>query len=91
MSEVLTEFGYQVRNARTRLGWTLETLSREALANPARKGYVSEIENGKRRISSRTVGKFARVLHLPESAKSTSLPVNSSGASGRSRDRRFRP
>ena len=78
MSEVFKEFGYQVRNARTRLGWTLETLSREALANPARKGYVSEIENGKRRISSRTVGNLARVLHLPESVTAPMLRQASS-------------
>lgn len=65
--EGLREFGYHVRNARIRRGWTLEDLAREALANPERKGYVSQIENGKRPLSARTIGNLARVLDLPES------------------------
>lgn len=65
--EGLREFGYHVRNARIRKGWTLEDLAREALANPERKGYVSQIENGRRPLSARTIGNLARVLDLPES------------------------
>ena len=66
MSDVLAEFGYRVRDARIRKGWKLEDVAREAFANPDRKGYVSQIENGKIRISPRTVGNLARVLDLPE-------------------------
>lgn len=66
MSDALAEFGYRVRDARIRKGWTLETLAQHALENPDRKGYVSQIENGKIRISPRTVGNLARVLDLPE-------------------------
>jgi transcriptional regulator with XRE-family HTH domain len=65
MSDVLAEFGYQVREARTRKGWKLEDVARQAFANPDRKGYVSQIENGKITISPRTVGNLARVLDLP--------------------------
>ena len=64
-SEGLKEFGYQVRNARIRKGWTLEQLAREALNNPERKGYLSQIENGQRPLSARTIGNLARVLDLP--------------------------
>ena len=73
MSEVLAEFGYRVREARTRKGWLLEDVARQAFANPDRKGYVSQIENGKIRISPRTVGNLARVLNLPESVTAPML------------------
>ncbi len=46
MSDPLAEFGYRVRDARTRKGWLLEDFARESFANPDRKGYVSQIENG---------------------------------------------
>jgi len=65
--EILAEFGYQVGSARSRTGWTLETLAELAFENGDRKGCVSAIENGKRRISARTVGNLARVLELPVS------------------------
>jgi tetratricopeptide (TPR) repeat protein len=65
--EGLREFGYKVRDARTRKGWTLEALAQAALENPERKGYLSQIENGKRPLSARTIGNLARVLDLPES------------------------
>lgn len=63
--EGLKEFGNHVREARVRKGWTLETLAREALSNPDRKGYVSQVENGKRPLSALTIGNLARVLDLP--------------------------
>lgn len=64
-SEGLREFGNHVREARVRRGWTLETLAEAALNNPERKGYVSQIENGKRPLSALTIGNLARVLDLP--------------------------
>ncbi|NOX42002.1 MAG: helix-turn-helix transcriptional regulator, partial [Alphaproteobacteria bacterium] len=66
-SDLLRTFGKHVRDARVRLGWTLETLAETALANPDRKGYLSQIENGKRPISALTIGNLARVLDLPTS------------------------
>jgi transcriptional regulator with XRE-family HTH domain len=63
--EGLREFGSHVREARVRKGWTLEILAEVALNNPDRKGYVSQIENGKRPLSALTVGNLARVLDLP--------------------------
>ncbi len=63
----LREFGNHVREARVRKGWTLEALAQTALNNPERKGYVSQIENGKRPLSALTIGNLARVLDLPES------------------------
>ena len=64
--EGLREFGYRVREARIRKGWTLEALAREALNNEERKGYVSQIENGRRNLAPMTIGNLARVLGLPE-------------------------
>jgi transcriptional regulator with XRE-family HTH domain len=63
--EGLKEFGNHVREARVRKGWTLEALAGAALNNPDRKGYVSQIENGKRPLSALTIGNLARVLNLP--------------------------
>lgn len=63
--EGLIAFGNHVREARVLKGWTLEALAQAALNNPDRKGYVSQIENGKRPLSARTIGNLARVLDLP--------------------------
>ncbi|MBL9054327.1 MAG: hypothetical protein JNN02_11415, partial [Tabrizicola sp.] len=64
--EALKEFGYQVRNARIREKLTLEALALAALDNAARKGYVSQVEQGKRPLSAMTIGRFAAALKLPE-------------------------
>jgi transcriptional regulator with XRE-family HTH domain len=65
-STALEEFGYAVRKARLDLGWTLEELAEDALENGARKGYVGQIEKGKRNLSPETIDKFDQALTLPD-------------------------
>ncbi|WP_299878396.1 helix-turn-helix transcriptional regulator [uncultured Sulfitobacter sp.] len=66
-SDDLKAFGAQVRAARSAAGWTLAQLAEEAFRNPDRKGYVSQIEHGRKQITALTVGKLAEALDLPES------------------------
>lgn len=66
-SDVLKAFGAQVRAARSAAGWTLAQLAKEAFGNAERKGYVSQIEHGRKQITALTVGKLAEALDLPES------------------------
>jgi transcriptional regulator with XRE-family HTH domain len=65
-STALEEFGYAVRKARLDLGWTLEELAEDALENGARKGYVGQIEKGKRSLSPETIDKFDQALTHPD-------------------------
>lgn len=64
--EALKEFGYHVRNARIREKLTLEALALAALDNGSRKGYLSQVEQGKRPLSAMTIGRLATALNLPE-------------------------
>jgi tetratricopeptide (TPR) repeat protein len=83
----LTAFGLQVRAARVLKGWTLSQLADEAFGNEDRKGYVSEIEHGKRHISSSTVGKLSKALNLSGDVINPlliELSQNSTGAGRRS-------
>jgi len=54
-------FGKNVRSARIDKGWTQEQLAFEA---GVKRGYVSEIENGKRNPSLDVVEKIADALGL---------------------------
>jgi len=65
MSDVLVQFGLRVRQARTAKLWTLTQLAHEAFGNQDRKGYVSQIENGRKPITPLTVAKLAKALDLP--------------------------
>jgi transcriptional regulator with XRE-family HTH domain len=58
------KFGLLVRERRTARGLSLEALAAEALGNLTRKGYVSEMENGRKRISPDTAKKIARALDI---------------------------
>jgi len=51
MNEALRTFGLAVRAARVAAGMTLAQLAEAAFDNPDRKGYVSQIENGKKQIN----------------------------------------
>ncbi len=62
----LQRFGSEVRKARTAKGWTLTQLAHEAFGNQDRKGFVSQIENGKRKLSALTIQKLHSVLSLPQ-------------------------
>lgn len=66
------EFGKLVRKRRETLGWSQEALAAEAFSNSMRKGYVSQIENGKiPNITGETVKNIARALKLgPENIPS---------------------
>ena len=64
----LETFGAAVKTARVEKGWTLEALAAEALGNPDRKGYCSQVEKGKRNLTEGTIRNFARALDLPDSA-----------------------
>ncbi|MFT5797911.1 MAG: transcriptional regulator with XRE-family HTH domain [Candidatus Azotimanducaceae bacterium] len=66
-STALEEFGYEVKQARLGFGWNLEKLATEVLGNGARKGYVGQIEKGKRNLSPETIDKFDQVLDLSDS------------------------
>lgn len=70
-SDTLIAFGAAVRKARVALGLTLADVAHEALGNRDRKGYVSDIENGKRSISPLTAGKLAEALDLPDDVTNT--------------------
>lgn len=62
LSMTLSElFGKNVRSARIDKGWTQEQLAFEA---GVKRGYVSEIENGKRNPSLDVVEKIADALGL---------------------------
>ena len=63
-SDTLRAFGVAVRKARVALGLTLADVAHDAFGNRDRKGYLSEIENGKRSISPLTAGKLAEALDL---------------------------
>ena len=65
ISPALAVFGKAVKTARTDRSWTLSTLAHEALGNAARKGYVSQVEKGTRKLSEGTIRNFARALDLP--------------------------
>jgi transcriptional regulator with XRE-family HTH domain len=65
-STALEEAGYAVRKARLDLGWNMETLAEEALGNGARKGYVGQVEKGKKNLSAETIDKFDQALSLPD-------------------------
>ncbi|SLN26079.1 Exodeoxyribonuclease 7 small subunit [Roseovarius albus] len=63
--EVLSAFGTAVERARSLKGWTLDQLSGE-MDGTSGKSFLSAIENGKRSISTRTVGRLIKALDLDE-------------------------
>ncbi|WP_373635253.1 hypothetical protein [Yoonia sp. SS1-5] len=65
-SDALKAFGAAVRKSRVEAGWTLSTLAEEAFGNSDRKGFVSQIERGKRPITPLTAGKLAEALALKD-------------------------
>lgn len=65
-SNAWEDLGFAIRKARLDLCWTLEQLAEEALNNGARKGYVGEVEKGKRNLSPETIDKFDQALDLPK-------------------------
>ena len=67
-SDALKAFGAAVRKARVEAGLTLSQLADEAFGNSDRKGFVSQIELGKRKITPLTAGKLAEALALPDQA-----------------------
>jgi len=63
----LAEFGKLVRARRTEKGLSQEALAAAALGNPDRKGYISQLENGKLpNITALTLQKIARALDIPQ-------------------------
>ena len=64
--QTLKTFGLAVRKARTAKNMTLESLAHEAFGNLDRKGFVSQIENGKRPVSSLTARRLVDALELSE-------------------------
>ena len=65
-SDALKTFGAAVRKARVDAGWTLSELAHQAFGNSDRKGFVSQIELGKRQITPLTAGKLAEALALKD-------------------------
>ncbi|MEL6503090.1 MAG: tetratricopeptide repeat protein [Pseudomonadota bacterium] len=64
-SPELVAFGKRVRKERKRRQWTQESLAETALSNRDRKGYISEIERGKRPdITGETIRKIASALDI---------------------------
>lgn len=68
ISPALTAFGKAVKAERMARDWSLTKLADEALGNPDRKGYCSQVEKGLRNLSEGTIRSFARALDLPASA-----------------------
>jgi len=56
-----------VKKARALKGWTLDQLSHSALKRDNAKGFLSQIEKGKRQITARTAGQIINALELPDS------------------------
>ncbi len=68
ISPALDAFGKAIKAERLARDWSLTKLADEALGNPDRKGYCSQVEKGLRNLSEGTIRSFARVLDLPASA-----------------------
>lgn len=68
ISPALDAFGKAIKAERLARDWSLTKLADEALGNPNRKGYCSQVEKGLRNLSEGTIRSFARVLDLPASA-----------------------
>lgn len=62
--EDLRSFGKAVKAARSLKGLTLDQAGFETLGRDNAKGYFSQIENGKRQITSRTAGKIITALEM---------------------------
>jgi transcriptional regulator with XRE-family HTH domain len=63
----LAEFGKLVRAKRTEKRLSQEALAEAALSNADRKGYISQLENGKLpNITALTLQKIARALDIPQ-------------------------
>jgi transcriptional regulator with XRE-family HTH domain len=63
----LAEFGKLVRAKRAEKGLSQEALAEAALSNADRKGYISQLENGKLpNITALTLQKIARALDIPQ-------------------------
>ncbi len=67
ISPALEAFGKAVKAERQAREWSLATLAAEALGNPDRKGYCSQVEKGLRKLSEGSIRSFARALDLPAS------------------------
>lgn len=57
----MEKLGERIRERRRELGWTQEELSRKSGIS---KGFLSDIENGKRSVSAENLSEIARVLGL---------------------------
>ncbi|MCA3452258.1 MAG: helix-turn-helix transcriptional regulator [Rhodobacter sp.] len=63
----LADFGKLVRARRTEKGLSQEALAAAALSNADRKGYISQLENGRLpNITALTLQKIARALDIPQ-------------------------
>lgn len=62
------EFGRAVKRARSLRGWTLDQVVSAMGGDPEANGksFLSNVERGRRSISTRTVGKLIKALDLPE-------------------------
>ncbi|WGH78123.1 helix-turn-helix domain-containing protein [Jannaschia ovalis] len=60
----LQAFGKAVRAARVKNGQTLAQLAGDIWGDESRKGYLSQVENGKRRLSPLTIAKIAEQLAI---------------------------
>ena len=57
----MTNLGERIRARRTELGWTQEQLSTKVGIS---KGFLSDLENGKRKVSAVNLMGIAQVLNL---------------------------
>lgn len=57
-----------MKTYRKKRGWTLGRLAEEAFLNPDRKGHISQIENGKYKLSSLNVRQVCDALGIPDAA-----------------------
>ena len=55
------KLGERIRKRRQELGWTQEELSRKSGIS---KGFLSDVENGKRSVSAENLSEIAQVLGL---------------------------
>lgn len=63
---VLEEFGKAVKRARSLKGWQLDRLSQAVEGSDPSRSYLSNVEKGKRQISTVTVGRLITALDLDE-------------------------
>ncbi|MGR3466419.1 MAG: helix-turn-helix domain-containing protein [Shimia sp.] len=72
-TEVMRAFGVEVAQARSREGMTMADLAEAAFGNPDRKGYIGQIEKGRKNLRAETIDRLVVALNLPQDVHKAAL------------------